>query len=98
MVASMFARVTVVEGSPERFDEVREFITSQAAPRSRGLPGLQANYWLGDRNSGRVVIVGVYDTEENLRASAEMVAGWREQDVPALGGTVISVDEYEVIA
>jgi hypothetical protein len=45
-----------------------------------------------------VVIVGVYDTEENLRASAEMVAGWREQDVPALGGTVISVDEYEVIA
>jgi hypothetical protein len=94
----MFARVTVVEGAPERFEEVREFITGQAAPRSRGLPGLQANYWLGDRNTGRVVILGIYDTEENLRASAETVAGWREQDVPALGGTVISVDEYEVIA
>jgi hypothetical protein len=94
----MFARVTVVEGAPERFEEVREFITSQAAPRSRGLPGLQANYWLGDPSTGRVVILGIYDTEENLRASAETVAGWREQDVPALGGTVISVDEYEVIA
>jgi len=91
----MFARVTVVEGAPERFEEVREYITSQAAPRSRGLPGLQANYWLGDPSTGRVVIRGVYD---NLRASAETVAGWREQDVPALGGTVISVDEYEVIA
>jgi len=94
----MFARVTVVEGAPERFEEVREFITSQAAPRSRGLPGMQANYWLADPSTGRVVIVGVYDSQENLRASAETVAGWREQDVPALGGTVISVDEYEVIA
>jgi hypothetical protein len=94
----MFARVTVVEGAPERFEEVREFITSQAAPRSRGLPGVQANYWLADPSTGRVVIVGVYDSQENLRASAETVAGWREQDVPALGGTVISVDEYEVIA
>jgi hypothetical protein len=33
----MFARVTVIEGDPARFDEVKEFITSQAAPRSRGL-------------------------------------------------------------
>jgi hypothetical protein len=94
----MFARMTVAEGSPERFDEVREFITSQAAPRSRGLPGLQASYWLGDRNAGRLVIIALYDTEENLRASAETVAGWRQQDVAALGGTVISVDEYEVLA
>jgi hypothetical protein len=94
----MFARVTVVEGAPERFDEVREFITSQAAPRASGLPGLQASYWLGDRTRGRVIIIGVYDTEENLRAAAATVAGWREQDVPALGGTVVSVDEYEVIA
>ena len=94
----MFARVTVVDGQPERFDEVREFITSQAAPRARGLPGLQASYWLGDRNTGRVIIIGVYDTEEHLRSTAETVAGWREQDVRPLGGTVVSVDECEVIA
>ncbi len=40
----MFARVTVIEGDPAGFEEVREFITSQAAPRSRELPGLHANY------------------------------------------------------
>ena len=94
----MFARVTVIEGDPARFEEVREFITSQAAPRSRELPGLQANYWLGDPASGRVLILGVYDSQESLRATAETVAGWRQQDVPALGGRVVAVDEYEVIA
>lgn len=88
----------VAEGSPERFDEVSQFITSQAAPRARGLPGLQVSYWLGDRNAGRLVIIALYDTEENLRASADTVAGWRQQDVAALGGTVVSVNEYEVIA
>jgi hypothetical protein len=55
-------------------------------------------YWLGDPTSGRVLILGVYDTQESLRATAETVAGWREQDVPALGGRVVAVDEYEVIA
>jgi hypothetical protein len=94
----MFARVTVIEGDPARFEEVREFITSQAAPRSRGLPGLQANYWLGDSASGRVLILGVSASQESLRATADTVAGWRQQDVPALGGRVVAVDEYEVIA
>jgi hypothetical protein len=32
-------------------------------------------YWLGDPTSGRVLILGVYDTQESLRATAETVAG-----------------------
>jgi hypothetical protein len=45
-----------------------------------------------------VLILGVSDSQESLRATAETVAGWREQDVPVLGGRVVAVDEYEVIA
>jgi hypothetical protein len=32
-------------------------------------------YWLGDPTSGMVLILGVYDTQESLRATAETVAG-----------------------
>jgi len=42
----MFARVTVVEVPPDRFDDARELINLYAAPRARALPGWQGGYWL----------------------------------------------------
>jgi hypothetical protein len=93
----MLARVTVIEGDPGW--SRRSGSSSPARPPQVTWAARLAGQLLaGDRTSGRVLILGVYDSQESLRATAETVAGWREQDVPVLGGRVVAVDEYEVIA
>jgi hypothetical protein len=92
----MFARVTVVEGMADQFDKGKQLVHI-AAERTRGLRGLAASYWLGDPKAGRVVMVALYDTEEDLQASADKVAAWKKELIPQAGGRLVSVDEYEVI-
>ena len=94
----MFARVTVVDGLANQWDKATELLTTQAVPRTRGLRGCCASYWLGDPKTGKVLAVALYTTEKELRASADTVAAWKEELIPQAGGRLISVDEYEVIA
>jgi hypothetical protein len=95
--AGMFARVTVVEGPPGQFDKARQLLHT-AAEQTRGLRGRRTSYWLGDPKTGKFVAVALYNTEEDLRASTDQVAAWKEELIPQAGGTLASVDEYEVIA
>jgi len=94
----MFARVTVVQLPPDRFEDAKALINMYAAPQARELPGWQGGYWLGDRKTGRVVTVAFYDSEVNLQAAASAVTGWREELIPQVGGIVVAVDDYELMA
>jgi hypothetical protein len=93
----VFARVTVVDVPPGQFDKARQLLNT-AATRTRGLRGHRASYWLGDPKTGKVMTVALYNTQEDLQASADTVAAWKEELIPQAGGKLISVDEYEVIA
>ena len=92
----MFARVTVVEVPPGQFDKTRQLLNT-AAERTRGLRGHRASYWLGDPKTGKVVTVALYNTQEELRASADKVVAWKEELIPQAGGRLVSVEEYEAI-
>jgi hypothetical protein len=81
----MFARVTVVDGLADQWDKAKELLTAQAVPRTRGLRGCCASYWLGDPTTGKVLAVALYTTENELRASASTVAAWKEELIPAGG-------------
>ena len=94
----MFARVTVVDGLAGQWDKTKELLTTQAVPRTRGLRGCCASYWLGDPKTGKVLAVAMYVTEKQLRESADTVAAWKNELIPQAGGRLVSVDEYEVIA
>ena len=94
----MFARVTVVDGLAGQWDKTKELLTTQAVPRTRGLGGCCASYWLGDPKTGKVLAVAMYVTEKQLRESADTVAAWKNELIPQAGGRLVSVDEYEVIA
>ena len=41
--------------------------------------------------------VALYNTQEELRASADKVAAWKEELIPQAGGRLVSVEEYEAI-
>ena len=94
----MFARVTVVDGLAGQWDKTKELLTTQAVPRTRGLGGCCASYWLGDPKTGKVLAIAMYVTEKQLQESADTVAAWKNELIPQAGGRLVSVDEYEVIA
>jgi hypothetical protein len=93
----MFARVAVVQGSPERYDDAVKVINERAVPGARQIPGLVAAYWAVDRSTGKGVTFAVYDTEESLKASEEVVRDLRERSVAEVGGKVLSVETYEIV-
>ena len=93
----MFARVTVVEGLANQWDKTKQLLKTQAVPRTRELRGCCASYWLGDPKTGRLVTVALYNTQEELRTSADKVAAWKEELIPQAGGRLVSVEEYEAL-
>jgi hypothetical protein len=93
----MFARVTVVQGSPDRYDDAVRVINERAVPGAKQIPGLVAGYWAADRSSGKVVTFAVFETEEALKASEEQVRELRERSVAEAGGQIVSVETYEIV-
>ena len=93
----MFARVTVVQSSPDRYDDAVRVINERAVPGAGQIPGLKAAYWAVDRSSGKGVTLAVFETEEALKASEEQVRQLRERSVAEAGGKIVSVDTYEIV-
>jgi len=94
----MHARLAVVTGPVERAKEARQMIADQVAPRARNIPGLRGAYFLGDEATGKFVSLTLFETEADLVASREAANKLREESVKTMGGTIQSVEEFEVIA
>lgn len=93
----MFARVTTVQGLPDRVDrgiqEFREGFTG-AAKEHRGFKGA---YLLVDRKSGKFVGITLWNTEADLEAAAEGAADLRMQVAQSITATTApTVEVYEV--
>ena len=93
----MHARRIKTKASPDQAERAREVIEGTVIPGARDIPGFEGGYWLIDRGTGEGVAVIFYDTEENLRASAERAAQLRTNATGQIGAGVQSVDELEVI-
>jgi hypothetical protein len=96
----MHARVTTLEGPPERMDDATRFVREQVLPQLQQLDEFKGFLALGDRQSGKVLGVALWESEEALRATDEAAARIRGGVAEASGGaaTVASVEDYEVIA
>jgi heme-degrading monooxygenase HmoA len=93
----MHARVTTIEGSPDRMDDAERHINEQTLPQLQKMKGFEGFLSLGDRNSGKVIGVAFWESEEALRATEQAVSGVRGGAAEAAGGAVASVEEYEVL-
>ena len=93
----MHARISVFEGPPDMLDEgvrhAREVILPQAKEMDPGFKGIIA---LTDRQSGKMVGISFWESEEAMRASEEGATRLREESAEAGGGTVAGVERYEV--
>ena len=94
----MYARVNTIEGSPDRMDDATRHIQEQTMPQLRQMEGFEGFVVaLGDRQSGRVLGVAFWESEEALRATEEALSGVRSGAAEAAGGTLASVERYEVL-
>ncbi len=93
----MFARVTTIEGPPERLAEGARVIREQVIPAAQAMRGFKGGYWLADRQAGKALGVTLWEDEEALQASEAMAEQARERTAQ-LGASLLSIERYEVIA
>ena len=93
----MYARVTTIEGAPDKMDDAKGHIQEQTLPQLQKMDGFEGFVALGDRNSGKLLGVAFWESEEALRATEEALSSVRSGAAEAAGGTLASVEAYEVL-
>ncbi len=83
----MYARVSTIQGAPGKVDDVTRQTQEQTLPQLQKMEGFVA---LGDRQSGKMLGVSFWESEE-------AVSSVRSGAAEAAGGIVASVEEYEVL-
>ena len=69
----------------------------QTLPQLQQMDGFKGFAALADRQSGKLLGVAFWENEEALRATEEAVSSVRSGATSAAGGTVASVEQYEVV-
>ena len=93
----MHARVSTIQGAPGKVDDVARQVQEQTLPRLHKLEGFKGFVALGDRQSGKVIGVSFWESEEALRASDETASSVRSAAAETADGIVAGVEEYEVL-
>ena len=93
----MHARVSTIQGAPGKVDDVARQVQEQTLPRLQKVEGFKGFVALGDRQSGKLLGVSFWESEEALRASDETASSVRSAAAETADGIVASVEEYEVL-
>jgi heme-degrading monooxygenase HmoA len=93
----MHARLTTLDATPDRMDDVTREVQEHVLPQLQQQDGFKGFIALRDRGSGRVRGVALWESEEALRATDEAAARIRGGVAKATGATVASVENYEVV-
>jgi heme-degrading monooxygenase HmoA len=93
----MHARLTTLDATPDRMDDVTREVQEHVLPQLQQQDGFKGFIALRDRGSGRVRGVAFWESEEALRATDEAAARIRGGVTEATGGTIASVETYEVV-
>lgn len=94
----MFARVTVVQGSPDKIEAGIDAFNSQVLPTVKAIDGYRAAFLLIDRSSGKGMGITLWESEDARRRAAEAVEEARRATIETMGGSVPPVEEYDVAA
>ena len=92
----MYARVTTIQGAPAKMDDAKGHTQEQTLPQLQKMEGFKGFVALGDRQSGKLIGVAFWESEEALRATEGAVSSVRSGVAEAADGIVAGVEEYEV--
>ena len=92
----MFARVSTFEGDTEQVDELIRYAEERVLPALEELDGFSGILGLADRQSGKVVAVTLWESEQAMRASEDAANQLRDDSAEATSETIAGVERYEV--
>lgn len=92
----MFARASTLEGPPDQLDEGLRYVREQVLPLLQQQDGFKGFIAFGDRQSGKLIGVSLWESEQAMRASEEVGDRTRGESAEAVGATVAGVERYEV--
>lgn len=95
---AMQARISTIEGDAGKIDDAVKLINEKVVPALKAVEGFTAFNLLADRSTGKLVGVAFYADEAALKASGEVIGPLRDEAAQALGGKVVGVDTYELVA
>lgn len=90
----MFARVITAQAGDDGFDGAIR-LAKQQLPSARKQPGFKGYYLLTDAETGKLMIISLWDTREQMEAVAGP-SGIRDEGVSATGLTQLHLETYEV--
>ena len=93
----MHARVSTIQGTPDKVDDVLRQTQEQTLPQLQKMEGFKGFVALADRQSGKMLGVSFWESEEALRASEEASSSVRSGAAETADGIVAGVEEYEVL-
>ncbi len=92
----MYARLTTLEAPSDRIDDATRVVQEQVPPQPQQMDGFKGFIALRDRGSGKGRGLALWESEEALRATDEAAVRIRGGVQEATGGTIASVENYEV--
>ena len=94
----MYARMSTVQGDPSKIDDAVAVINDKIIPTLKDLKGFTAINFLADRSTGKLVAVAFWQDEAALEGSAEAIGPMRNEVADVVGGKVVGVETYELVA
>jgi heme-degrading monooxygenase HmoA len=92
----MLARVNSVQTAPDKIDDLVKF-SQERFPDAREAPGFRGFYLLADRQSGKIVSISLWDSDDDLRGFETRGAQMRTEASSDVGIAPTPVELYEVV-
>lgn len=93
----MFARVHVLQTTPEQSDAGLEIVRDQLLPWLRDASGYRGLIRLLDRENGKTLVISLWADEESLQASTEAGGRFAELTAQTTGAGRLATDLYEAV-
>lgn len=93
----MFSRVNSLQTTPHRIDDVAQVVRDIVHPGISGEPGYRGYIVLGNRETGKALGVTLWESEATREASDGKARQIRPRVEQGTGGTMVSVETYEVL-
>jgi heme-degrading monooxygenase HmoA len=94
--AAMHARMSTLEGLPDEMDEGLHDVKEHVLPLLRQQDGFKGFIALGNRQSGELIGITFWESEQAMQASEEVGDRTRRDTAEDTGDTIEDVERYEV--
>lgn len=91
----MFARVHILETTPEQSDTGLEIVREQLLPWLRDASGYRGLIRLLDRANGKTLVISLWADEKSLEASTKAGERLAELTAQTTGATRLAIETYE---